>query len=164
VNRSAVLATLGLALGLALAGCRPAPAPATPGAPAAARPPARARVTIDSPSGRSTTVEAEVVRTPEEMARGLMYRERLAPDAGMLFLFPEEANHVFWMKNTLIPLDMIFIDAGGAVVGVVERAEPLTTSARQVGQPSRSVLEVAGGTAAERGVRRGDRVRIEEYR
>jgi len=153
-----------LAAALALLGCRPTPAPTAAGTPAAARPAARAHVTIDSPSGRSTTVEAEVARTPEEMARGLMYRERLAPGTGMLFLFPEDADHVFWMKNTLVALDMIFVDAEGTVVGVVERAEPLTTGPRQVGRPSRSVLEVPGGTAAERGVRRGDRVRVEEIR
>jgi len=146
-----------LALWAALGACRPAPPP--PAAPDV--PP---RVTIDSPSGRSTTVTVELARTPDEQARGLMFRERLAPGTGMLFLFPADADHVFWMKNTLVALDMIFVDAEGTVVGVVERAEPLTTGPRQVGRPSRSVLEVPGGTAAERGVRRGDRVRVEEIR
>jgi len=143
-----------LALWAALGACRPAPPP--PAAPDV--PP---RVTIDSPSGRSTTVTVELARTPDEQARGLMFRERLAPGTGMLFVFPVTEEHAFWMQNTLVPLDMIFIDEAGRVVGVVERAEPLTTTLRTVGKPSRYVLEVAGGVAAERGIRPGDQVRFE---
>ncbi len=149
-----------LALGAGLAACRPAPAPSPPplaAAPASASP----RVIIDSPSGRSTEVTVELARTADEQARGLMFRERLAPGTGMLFLFPVTEERAFWMQNTLIPLDMIFIDEAGRVVGVVERAEPLTTAMRGVGRPSRYVLEVAGGVAAERGIRAGDQVRFE---
>jgi len=145
-----------LALWAALGACRPAPPPPLPAAPAA--PP---QVTIDSPSGRSTTVTVELARTPDEQARGLMFRERLAPGSGMLFVFPVSAEHSFWMQNTLVPLDMIFIDEDGRVVGTVERAEPLTTTLRTVGKPSRYVLEVAGGVAAERGIRPGDQVRFQ---
>ena len=106
-------------------------------------------------------MEVELARSPEEQARGLMFRERLAPGTGMLFLFEETTDRAFWMKNTLIPLDMLFIDAAGTVVGLVENAQPLTLSPRGVGRPSREVLEVAGGFAAERGIRPGDRVRYE---
>ncbi len=129
-------------------------------APTAARggPP---RVVVDMPSGRSAAVAVEVVRKPAEVERGLMFREHLAPDAGMLFVFPETAEHTFWMKNTLIPLDMIFADADGVVVGVVHDAAPLTTTGRSVGAPSRYVLEVNGGWAAAHGVARGDRMRLE---
>jgi uncharacterized membrane protein (UPF0127 family) len=141
-------------LATAMVACRPPPGP-TP------TPAARALVVVDSPSGRSTAVEAEVARRPEELERGLMFREALRPGAGMLFVFPETAEHVFWMKNTAIPLDMLFVDEGGAVVAVVERAEPFTTSPRTAGTPCRYVLEVPGGFAAERGIRPGDRVRIE---
>ena len=77
----------------------------------------------------------ELARTDDERARGLMYRRELAPEAGMLFLFSESEQRAFWMKNTLIPLDMLFIDDGGRVVGLVERAEPLTTSPRDPGRP-----------------------------
>lgn len=149
--RPAALASLA-ALLLA---CPPSPQPGP------ARPPARPRVVIDSPSGRRTQVEVELARTPQERERGLMFRERLAPGSGMLFLFEDTSDHVFWMKDTLIPLDMIFVDEAGAVVGVVERAEPLSLSPRSIGAPSRYVLEVAGGFAAEHGVRAGDRVRLE---
>lgn len=152
-------AAAALALWAALGACRPSPPPQPPAAPAA--PAAPPRVTIDSPSGRSTTVAVEVARTPDEQARGLMFRERLAPETGMLFVFPVAEEHSFWMQNTLIPLDMIFIDDTGTVVGIIERAEPLTTAMRSVGKASRYVLEVAGGLAAERGIRPGDRVRFE---
>ncbi len=119
------------------------------------------QASIDSPSGRHSTVAIEVARTPLEVERGLMFREKLGADAGMLFVFPDTAEHTFWMKNTLIPLDMIFADEDGTVVGVVHGAEPLTTSPRSVGAPSRYVLEVNGGWAAAHGVARGDRLRVE---
>jgi uncharacterized protein len=155
-------------LAVALASCRPAACPAPAAAPASAGPggpaPVRPRVTIDSPSGRSTSVEVEVARTEEELQRGLMFREGLGPRAGMLFLFADSFDRSFWMKNTLIPLDMIFIDEKGTVVGIVERAEPLTLTERTVGRPSRYVLEVEGGFAAEHGIRAGDRVRFEGLR
>lgn len=131
---------------------------AQPGRPDAAS--GTPRVTIDSPSGRSSTVDVEVVSAPADLERGLMFRKSLPPDAGMLFIFPETAEHAFWMKNTLIPLDMIFADANGMVVGVVENAEPLTTTSRTVGQPSRYVLEVNAGWSAAHGVTRGDRMRF----
>lgn len=150
--RRALLLSLSL-----LAGCRQPSAPSATAAP----PPSRVRVTLASPSGRSSTVLAEVARTPAELERGLMFRERLEPGTGMLFVFPESADHGFWMKNTLIPLDMIFVGEGGEVVGVVERAEPLSTELRSVGRPSRQVLEVPGGWAAEHGVRPGDKVTVE---
>ena len=133
------------------------------GSRAAAGPAGAPRVVLDSPSGRSAAVTVEVVRAPAELERGLMFRERLAPDAGMLFVFPGTAVHTFWMKNTLIPLDMIFADADGVVVGVVENAEPLTTTARDVGAPSRYVLEVNAGWSAAHGVARGDRMRFEGF-
>ncbi len=120
-----------------------------------------ARVVIETAAGARRSVNVEVARTDAERARGLMFRRSLASDAGMLFLFDESAEHGFWMQNTLIPLDMIFIDDDGRVVGIVERAEPLTTTPRTVGAPSRYVLEVNGGWSATHGVARGDRVRFE---
>ena len=105
------------------------------------------------PAGRpEARVRVELARTPEETQRGLMYREKLDPDAGMLFLFPEERPQAFWMKNTFVPLDMIFIRHDRTVLGVVENAEPLTTSSRQVPGASQYVLEVVGGWAQGHGV------------
>jgi len=103
-------------------------------------------------------VEVEVARTPEEQQRGLMFRTELKPDAGMLFVYQRDGDHSFWMKNTYIPLDMIFITADGRVAGVVENAEPLTTTSRQVGTPSRYVLEVNAGFFRRHGIQPGSPV------
>jgi uncharacterized membrane protein (UPF0127 family) len=130
----------------------PTPAPATAPAP---------RVIVETAGGARLPVTVELARTDEERARGLMHRRELAPEAGMLFLFSENEPRAFWMKNTLLPLDMLFIDDGGRVVGIIERAEPLTLSPRDPGVPSRYVLEVNGGWAERHGVRPGDRVRFE---
>jgi uncharacterized membrane protein (UPF0127 family) len=134
-----------------------APRPASEVASAALAP----RVIVETSAGIHLPVMVELARDDAERTRGLMNRRQLAAEAGMLFLFAENAPRAFWMKNTLIPLDMIFIDDGGRVVGVVEGAEPLTTSPRDPGVPSRYVLEVNGGWAARHGVRPGDRVRFE---
>ena len=139
---------------LAVTACR---SDARAGHPAAAAPP---RVILDGPSGRSSAVDVEVARTPAAVELGLMFRDKLASHAGMLFVFPDTAEHDFWMKNTLIPLDMIFADERGVVVGIVENAEPLTTTTRSVGAPSRYVLEVNAGWSAAHGIARGDRMRF----
>jgi len=87
-----------------------------------------------------------------------MFRDRLDADRGMLFLFDKTQVQVFWMKNTKIPLDMIFIDEAGRVVGVVEGTEPFTETPRSVDVPSRDVLEVNAGFARMHGVTPGTRV------
>ena len=131
---------------------------AQPRSPEAVRPP---RVTIRTTSGATAAVTAEVARTPETRERGLMFRTKLDPDAGMLFVFDESEDHTFWMKNTPLPLDMIFIGEDGRIVGIVERATPFTLQGRSVGAPSRYVLEVNGGWAAAHGVHPGDDVAFE---
>lgn len=105
-------------------------------------------------------VKVEVARSAEEQTRGLMYRTELAPDAGMLFVYDYDAIHSFWMKNTYIPLDMIFIDRDLSIVGVVENAEPMTTSSRRVDTPSRYVLEVNAGFFRRHGLKIGGKVVI----
>jgi uncharacterized membrane protein (UPF0127 family) len=105
------------------------------------------------PEGRpEVRVRVELARTGQEHAQGLMFRESLDADAGMLFLYQDEGIRVFWMRNTLIPLDMIFISADLTVAGVVENAEPQTDTQRQVGKPAQYVLEVNGGFAAAHGI------------
>jgi uncharacterized membrane protein (UPF0127 family) len=148
-----------LAICLALSACSPAKRSTPEAGPA--RPRAAPQVLIETAGGRALTVTVELARNDAERQRGLMYRESLEPDHGMLFLFDEAAPHAFWMKNTLIPLDMIFIDGVGQIAGVVERAEPLSTTPRIAGGPSRYVLEVIGGWCAAHGVGAGDRVRFE---
>ena len=150
--RPARLAPLPLALALACAG-RPAEAPRPP-------PP---RVVVETAAGGRHAVTVELARTEAEQDRGLMYRRELAEDAGMLFIFAEAAPRTFWMKNTLIPLDMLFIDDAGVVAGLVRQAQPLTLTPRGPGPGIRArfVLEVAGGWAARHGVEAGARVRLE---
>ncbi len=121
-------------------------------------------VVLHNPDGTLTHVRVEVVSTPAMRANGLMYRRELDSDAGMLFIFPEEETQQFWMKNTLIPLDMIFIDAAKTVVGVVAEARPQTTTARGVGKPSKYVLEVNGGFAAKHGVAAGTTMELVHIR
>jgi uncharacterized membrane protein (UPF0127 family) len=105
-------------------------------------------------------VVVEVVSTPEAVARGLMYRNELADGRGMLFVFPDERERHFWMKNTLIPLDMIFIGGDGTIVGIHREATPLSTAPVGVGRPSRYVIEVPGGWAARSGIASGQRVEL----
>jgi uncharacterized protein len=106
-------------------------------------------------------VSVEVVKSRPMIERGLMFREQLAENDGMLFLMPDEEIQGFWMKNTLIPLDLIFIGSDMKVVGIVENAEPKTTRNRSVGKPSRYVLEVNGGWSAKHGIGPGATVRFE---
>jgi len=131
---------------------------ASAAAPEAARAP---RVLLEAADGTQHAVTVELARTPAEQEKGLMFRRELAEDAGMLFLFRVSDRRAFWMKNTLIPLDMIFIDDGGRVAGIVENAEPLTLAPRDPGVEARYVLEVKGGWARRHGVRPGARVRFE---
>ena len=117
---------------------------------------------VRMPSGASYTVE--LARTPEEQAQGLMYRENLPDRTGMLFLFPENATHHFWMKNTMIPLDMIWMDADGRVLFVSAgtppcRADPCPSYGPDA--PARSVLEIAGGMAAKEGVGIGSQLTVQ---
>ena len=87
-----------------------------------------------------------------------MYRQHLDADAGMLFINDAPSPLVFWMKNTLIPLDMIFIGSDRRIVGIVENAEPQTETPRRVEGVSQYVLEIGGGLSAKLGIRAGQQV------
>ena len=160
----------GLVIALALAACdRPATTPAA--APPEAAPDVRSsrpvmmpRVVLTAADGSEHPVTVEVVREERELQRGLMFRRHLDPDAGMLFLMGEERQQSFWMKNTMIPLDMIFIHADFTVAGVVENAEPQTLTSRYVDDTSTYVLEVNGGWARKHGIGRGAKTRFENVR
>jgi uncharacterized protein len=104
------------------------------------------------------TISVEIANTPATREYGLMYRTNLGPEAGMLFLFPQDEDLQFWMKNTPLPLDMIFIDATRTIVGIVADTRPFSTEARGVGKPSRYVLEVHAGFCAKHGIASGDKV------
>jgi uncharacterized membrane protein (UPF0127 family) len=120
----------------------------------------RALVIFETGKGE-VPIKVEVVDREEARNRGLMYRRTLPPDEGMLFLFPEEAVHSFWMRNTYLPLDLIFINGRMEVVGVVENATPLTDTPRMVWKPSRYAVEVNAHLARVAGIREGTRVRFE---
>ena len=115
----------------------------------------RPSVVIHAASG-PVTVQVEVADTPDARARGLMYRRYLAADAGMLFIFPTPAEQRFWMKNTPLALDMIFIDADRRIVGIVADTHPFTTNPVGTDQPSQYVLEVRAGFCAAHGIAAGD--------
>jgi len=105
-------------------------------------------------------VEVELVTQEHEIQRGLMYRRTMAEDHGMLFRLGERRDHTFWMHNTCMPLDMLFVDDDGMVVGIVEGATPLTDTTRSVGCPSTWVLEVNAGWTRRHGVRAGQKMGI----
>lgn len=101
----------------------------------------------------------EIVDTDRTRAKGLMNRTDLARDHGMLFDFKREKPVSFWMKNTLIPLDMLFANAEGTIIHIHPNAKPHDESPIRSGAPILAVLEINGGLAAELGIRPGDRMR-----
>lgn len=100
----------------------------------------------------------EIADTPEKRTKGLMFVKHLPDGQGMLFDFEREQPIAMWMKNTYIPLDMIFIRNDGRIARIAENTRPLSTAVIPSGSPVRAVLEVAGGTAARLGLAPGDRV------
>jgi len=102
--------------------------------------------------------KVELAKTPAQMTQGLMFRTSLAPDAGMLFDYQQPTAATMWMRNTLIPLDMLFVDAQGRIVNIHERAVPQSLDVIAAAEPVRAVIELNGGTAARLGIEPGDRV------
>lgn len=117
-------------------------------------------VVLEPPGREPVRVRVEIAATDPVRQRGLMFRRHLDEDAGMLFLFEQEEHLSFWMENTYIPLDMIFIGADKRVVGVVENAEPLTRTSREVPGESQYVLEVNAGFARRNGLGPGTLARF----
>ena len=104
------------------------------------------------------TLTLEIARTENEHARGLMYRREMARDSGMLFIFSENKERSFWMKNTPLSLDLIFLDDRKTVVGVAANATPFSTEGISVNSPSRYVIEVNAGVAKELGIITGSKI------
>jgi uncharacterized protein len=105
------------------------------------------------------TFRVEIADTPDEQSRGLMYRETMPADQGMLFVHPADGERVMWMKNTYLSLDMLFITAAGKVHSIAERTTPFSEETISSNGPVRAVLELNAGQAAANGVRAGDVVR-----
>src|ERR1700730_11101279 len=114
-------------------------------------------LTIISASG-SYRFKGELAKTPAQMTQGLMFRTSLAPDAGMLFEYQQPTAATMWMRNTLIPLDMLFVDAQGRIVNIQQRAVPQSLDVISAAAPVCVVIELNGGTAARLGIKPGDRV------
>jgi uncharacterized membrane protein (UPF0127 family) len=141
---------------VAVAGCTNPPAPPPPPMETPA-PVATVSPRIVFPDG--FVVNVEVVADNESRAQGLMFRDRLDPERGMLFVFPRDAVLSFWMKNTLIPLDMIWIDANRRVVGIIPDVPPCKVEdcpSYGPGVMARYVLEIGGGEAAKHNLKVGD--------
>jgi uncharacterized membrane protein (UPF0127 family) len=109
-------------------------------------------------SGGRFEFQVELAKTPTERARGLMFRESLADDHGMLFDFERPQPVAMWMRNTLIPLDILFIRGDGRISRIARDAQPLSDRVLESGEPVRAVLELRGGLTAERDIEPGDRI------
>ncbi len=111
---------------------------------------------------KNTTFAVEIADDDEERSKGLMYREKLAKNQGMLFIFPKEEPRTFWMKNTLISLDMIFADREGNIVSIQKQAKPCGTQPvcplYESYKPAKYVLEINGGLAAKLKLKVGEKI------
>jgi len=147
---------LSLALAAALAACTPSAT--TPEAPLERAESGLEQVplTITSSTGVHRFI-VEVARSPEEQQRGMMFRQSVAPDKGMIFPYDPPQPVAFWMKDTLIPLDIIFIRADRTIARITT-AVPLSEDQVPSGEPVVAVLEIAGGRAAQLGIKPGDKV------
>jgi uncharacterized membrane protein (UPF0127 family) len=125
-------------------------------------PPALGTGTIAFPEAPGApTVKVEVARSADAVRRGLMYRTKLPAEEGMIFVFPDQRLRRFWMKNTCIPLDMLFIAADGTVAGILEQVPVLNEVSRGVPCPATYVLEMNAGWARRHGVKPGMKTNIE---
>ena len=120
----------------------------------------RAIVGVVTQAGARHAVRVELARDEAQQRRGLMHRTHLADGEGMLFVFPAESRQSFWMRDTPLPLDMLFVKADGRIAGIVANAAPRTDTPRGIDEPTRFVLEVPGGWSALHGVQAGDRLEL----
>lgn len=142
---------------LAVAGCAPTAAQSSDAVPAGAKNAALVPLTIHSAKGL-LHYKVEVATTPQAQARGLMYRTSLPDHGGMIFPMNPPRFASFWMKNTYISLDLIFIRTDGTIESIAANAVPETLSTLESGEPVAAVLEIVGGGAAANGIAPGDKV------
>jgi uncharacterized membrane protein (UPF0127 family) len=122
------------------------------------------RIEIVGPDGaRRVEVSVEIADTAATREYGLMYRKQLDENAGMIFVFKAPQHLEFWMKNTVIPLDMIFADSAGKIVGIVRKAVPFSEGIDSIDGDSQYVLEVNGGFCDRHGIKAGDTLRFEGF-
>lgn len=150
------LSPLAAAFALALMG-PPAAGLFVPGVATLARAMTVEPVEVATSSG-VVVLEVEVAQTDEERTKGLMFRKSLPDHHGMLFDFKTDQPVYMWMKNTYIPLDMLFIRSDGTIARIAAHTTPLSTETIPSGEPVRAVIEIAGGAAKQLGIAPGDRV------
>ncbi|NQW11501.1 MAG: DUF192 domain-containing protein [Alphaproteobacteria bacterium] len=121
----------------------------------------RVPLVIETAAGARHAFQVEIADDDQERAQGLMYRETMAPEEGMLFVFDRPRRITMWMQNTPLPLDMLFLDRDGRVVDLYERAVPFSTDTIAARRRAKFVLEVVGGTVDRLGIARGDRVKAD---
>jgi len=115
-------------------------------------------------NGNNFRFNVELAISPEERSEGLMFRREMAPNAGMLFLYPQDQAVTFWMKNTYLPLDMIFIAADGKITQIVKGARPLSEDLIPSSGYVRGVLEVNAGIADQFGIQPGDHIDFRTFK
>ena len=118
---------------------------------------------VSADNSKRAAVKVEIADTPDARELGLMYRNHLDADAGMLFIFPNPRPTDFWMKNTIIPLDMLFADANGKVLGIVANAQPYSEAMLGGFAGTLYVLEVNGGYARKHRIVAGDRLEFHGF-
>jgi len=120
-------------------------------------------VAVETATGEAV-FRVEIARTPAQQAQGLMWRDQLQPDFGMLFLYDTPRPVSFWMKNTFLPLDILFVRPDGRIHRIARDTEPLSLDGIPSGAPVVAVLEIVGGTSDRLGIRPGSRVYHPEIR
>lgn len=125
---------------------------------AQAKEPVLEELSISTVDGKTVVYHIEVARTPSQMQRGLMFRDSLSEDRGMLFIYQPERTARMWMKNTILPLDMLFIDANGRIINIARNTTPFSLDTIDSGGEVRGVLELNAGQTEKHGIATGDRV------
>lgn len=120
---------------------------------------AKDTLSIETADGKTHRFTVELAITPQQQMQGLMFRRQMAADAGMLFVYQRPEPAAFWMRNTFIPLDMIFIGPDGRILNIAERTVPQTDTPVPSAGPVKGVLELNGGATSRLGIKPGDRVR-----
>lgn len=116
---------------------------------------AKEKIEIETPSGQREVFFVDAAITPEEQQKGLMFVRDLPENEGMLFVYKQQHNSRFWMKNTVIPLDMLFFDSSNVLVHIEHSARPYDLTPRGPNTPVCSILELNGGTADKLGIKKG---------
>ncbi|GAB0119559.1 DUF192 domain-containing protein [Acidisoma sp. 7E03] len=150
------------AVPLLLAECTPVRAQSIdPTGPQATLP--KAPLVIIDDQGKAHHFQVELATTPQEQETGLMFRKSVPADGGMLFVFPTVQPEPFWMKNTLVPLDMVFINADGTIRAIAENTVPFSLAPVDSGGPVKAVLELQGGLTAKENISVGDQVQAAAF-